>query len=256
MMVFCQRVARMKGYNLRDLSFKAGRNGNHCILDIGDTHPSFKENGVTAEDNTVEVSVTQAEIAMVGWMGYPHGCIIVKLREQLSQVEFRCLHQYLLPRRPSQRVLVLMEEEGELTRCPNFMPAADIELPEHASNFHVIPASEASSIMADKQQHPAVVIAGKGPLPWERISRQSVDEPLRTATEEYVRRANHCKSQWLTEEDLRTITYVAVQRGQHAVQINPETDSLSSLGFGHGDIIEVYVSGTWPATAAGVSDKR
>ena len=66
MMIFCQRVARMTGYNLRDLSFKAGRNGNHCILDTGDTHPLFEENGVTAEDNTVEVSVSQAEIDMVG----------------------------------------------------------------------------------------------------------------------------------------------------------------------------------------------
>ena len=37
---------------------------------------------------------------------------------------------------------------------------------------------------------------------------------------------------------------------------NPDTDSLSSLGFGHGNIIEAYVSGTWPAAAAGVSDKR
>ena len=66
MMGFCQRVARMAGYNLRDLSFKAGRNGNHCVLDTGDIHPSFEENGITAEDNTVEVSVTQAKIAMVG----------------------------------------------------------------------------------------------------------------------------------------------------------------------------------------------
>ena len=63
----------MTGYNLRDLSFKAGRNGNHCVLDAGDTHPSFEENGITAEDNPVDVSVTQAEIAMVGWMGYPTG---------------------------------------------------------------------------------------------------------------------------------------------------------------------------------------
>ena len=31
--------------------------------------------------------------------------------------------------------------------------------------------------------------------------------------------------------------------------------SLSSLRFGHGDIIEAYVSGTWPGTAAGVSAK-
>ena len=28
------------------------------------------------------------------------------------------------------------------------------------------------------------------------------------------------------------------------------------MGFGHGDIIEAYVSGTWPAAAARVSDKR
>ena len=47
-----------------------------------------------------------------------------------------------------------------------------------------------------------------------------------------------------------------MQKGQDAVRINPEIDSLSSLGFGHGDIIEAYVSGTWPVTATGVSDKR
>ena len=55
---------------------------------------------------------------------------------------------------------------------------------------------------------------------------------------------------------MQTTTYVAVRRDQHAVHINPETDSLSSLGFGHGDIIEACVSGTWPAAAAVVSDKR
>ena len=60
----------MMGYNLQDLSFKAGQNRNHCILDTGDTHPSFEENGVTAENNTVEVSVTQAEVAMVEWREY------------------------------------------------------------------------------------------------------------------------------------------------------------------------------------------
>ena len=80
-------------------------------------------------------------------------------------------------------------------------------------------------------------IPGKGPLPWERISRQPVDEHLRIATEEYVRRATHCKPSWLTEEALQTITYVAVRRGQDAVRINPENNSLSSLGFGHGDTI-------------------
>ena len=101
-----------------------------------------------------------------------------------------------------------------------------------------------------------MVIAGKGPLPWEHISRQPVDEPLRVATEEYARRATHCRPPWLTEEDLRTATYVAARRDRHAVHIYPETDSLSSLGFGRGDIIEAYVSGTWSVTAAGVSDKR
>ena len=40
------------------------------------------------------------------------------------------------------------------------------------------------------------------------------------------------------------------------MQIYPETDSLSSLGFGYGDIIETYVSGTWPTAATEVSDKR
>ena len=120
-----------------------------------------------------------------------------------------------------------MEEDGELTLCPNFMPAVGIELPEHVKNFHVVPVNEAPSIVADKQRHPAVVITGKGPLPWEHISRQPVDEPLRVATEEYVRRATHYKSTWLTEKTLQTITYVAVQRDQDAVRINPETDSLS-----------------------------
>ena len=69
MIEFCQRVSRITGYNLQDLSFKVEKDGNHCVLETCDTHPSFKENGVTAEDNTVEVSVSQAEIAMVGWMG-------------------------------------------------------------------------------------------------------------------------------------------------------------------------------------------
>ena len=97
----------------------------------------------------------------MGWRGYPHGHVTVASREQLSNVVFSYLHLYLLPERPSQRVEVLMEEEGKLTRCPNFMPAADIELPEHAKNFHVVPADEAPNIMADKRRHPAVVIAGK-----------------------------------------------------------------------------------------------
>ena len=44
---------------------------------------------------------------------------------------------------------VLMEEDGELTIYLNFMPAVDIELPEHAEIFHVIPANEAPSIMAE-----------------------------------------------------------------------------------------------------------
>ena len=93
------------------------------------------------------------------------------------------------------------------------MLAADIELPENVKNFHVVPADEAPSIMADKRGHPAVVDTGKGSLPWERISRQPVDEPLRIATEEYVRCATHCKPPWLTEEALQTITHVAVRRG-------------------------------------------
>ena len=73
---------------------------------------------------------------------------------------------------------VLMEEDGELTIYLNFMPAVDIELPEHAEIFHVIPANEAPSIMAEKRRHPAVVITGKCSLPWERISRQPIDDPL------------------------------------------------------------------------------
>ena len=40
------------------------------------------------------------------------------------------------------------------------------------------------------------------------------------------------------------------------MRINPEVDSLSSLGFGHGGIIEVCVSGTRHTAAAEVSDKR
>ena len=47
-----------------------------------------------------------------------------------------------------------------------------------------------------------------------------------------------------------------VRRGQYAVQTNPETDSLSSLGSGHGDIIEAYFSGTWPTASTEMPDKR
>ena len=101
MIEFCQRVSRITGYNLQDLSFKVEKDGNHCVLETCDTHPSFKENGVTAENNAVEVSVTHDEIAMVGWTGYPRGRVAVKAREQLSQVVFSYLHQCLLPRRPS-----------------------------------------------------------------------------------------------------------------------------------------------------------
>ena len=150
MIGFCQRVAKMTGYNLRDHSFKAEREGNDCVIDDGGKHPTFEENGVTAEENTIKVSVAQAEISMVGWRGYPHGHVTVASREQLSNAVFSYLHQYLPPERPSQKAAVLMEEEGKLTRCPKFTPVADIELPEHAKNFHVVPADEAPSIMTDK----------------------------------------------------------------------------------------------------------
>ena len=50
MIGFCQRVAKMTGYNLRDLSFKAGREGNHCVIDAGGMHPTFEENSITAEE--------------------------------------------------------------------------------------------------------------------------------------------------------------------------------------------------------------
>ena len=52
------------------------------------------------------------------------------------------------------------------------------------------------------------------------------------------------------------MTYIAVRRGQAEVRINPETDSLSSLGFGHGDTIEAHLSGSWTAEVKRVSDKQ
>ena len=40
------------------------------------------------------------------------------------------------------------------------------------------------------------------------------------------------------------------------MRINPKTDSLSSLEFGHGDAIEAHLSGSWTTEVTEVSDKR
>ena len=123
---------------------------------------------------------------MAGWPSLMSRHYSVAPALEQFKVEDVCLRHKALPHDKNARVTFLTKTDDRMEYCPNYHPIPSFKRPLEHKPVHVVHADQFKSIIAEKREFPAVMIVGRGSLPWECISRYPRTVALTDVFNEYT----------------------------------------------------------------------